>query len=344
VGVTLPDAPATLSPGERAALARAVLARAERRTGARSVLTGAHPAAGSGQVAVAASPPASVPVGRPIADPAVAHGGLALVPAAEERAPAVPRTSLLTSERPPLPVPPPLAGLLPDGLRRGGTTVVSGSTSLLLELLAQACAGGAWAAAVGMPSLGLLAAAQAGLALDRLALVPRPGLEAATVVAALVDGIDVVVVGPGAVLVDADRRRLSARARDRGAVLVATTPWPGAGVVLDVESGRWTGLDEGDGWLRAHEVRVVRSGRGSAGQVDAVDLVLPLGAVVPQVVRDEDAGVAAPAAEAAAVAASADAGDARALLAPDEDLAAAAEGAAAPAVAAPSAPDLRLVG
>jgi hypothetical protein len=315
---TLSGAVTPPTPGERAALARAVLARAERRTGARSVRTAEHP-----------------PADRTPAP----HGGLALVPESDaERAPAVPRTSLLTSERPPLPVPPPVAGLLPDGLRRGGTTVVTGSTSLLLELLAHACAGGVWAAAVGMPALGLLAAAQAGLALDRLALVPRPGLEAATVVAALVDGIDVVVVGPDAALVDADRRRLSARARDRGAVLLATTPWPGAGVVLDVESGRWGGLDEGDGWLRAHEVRVVRSGRGSAGQVDAVDLVLPLGAVVPQVVRDEDAGIAAPSVEAPAAAVAGDADEARELLAPERDLQVTAGAPAA------TSPDLRLVG
>lgn len=348
---TLPGAPAAMSPDERAALARAVLARAEHRTGARSVLTAERPAGepsrAAAPVRVAVPEPTAKPVPAAVPGPAPAtmpppHAALALVPAVdEERTTAVPRTSLLTSERPPLPVPPPLAGLLPDGLRRGATTVVAGSTSLLLELLAHACAGGAWAAAVGMPALGLLAAAQAGLALDRLALVPRPGLEAATVVAALVDGIDVVVVGPDAALVDADRRRLSARARDRGAVLVATTPWPGASVVLDVEGGRWTGLDEGDGWLRAHEVRVVRSGRGSAGQVDAVDLVLPLGAVVPQVVRDEDAGVAAPTVEGPAASAAVDADEARTLLAPEEDL---APTTAEPAAAGGPAPDLRLVG
>ena len=126
-------------------------------------------------------------------------------------------------------VPPPLAPILPEGLRRGGTTVVTGSTSLVLAMLAHACAGGAWAAVVGQPTIGLLAAAQAGVSLDRLAVVPRPGLEAPTVVAALLDGVDVVVVGPEAALTDADRRKLSARARDRGSVLLSTVDWPGAG-------------------------------------------------------------------------------------------------------------------
>ena len=95
------------------------------------------------------------------------------------------------------------------------------------------------------------------MSLDRLAVVPRPGLEAPTVVAALLDGVDVVVVGPEVALTDADRRRLSARARDRGSVLLSTVDWPGAGVVLTVESGRWTGVDAGEGRLRTHEIRLV---------------------------------------------------------------------------------------
>jgi hypothetical protein len=195
-----------------------------------------------------------------------------------------PTTGIITSERPPMAVPPPLTPILPEGLRRGGTTVVTGSTSLVLAMLAHACAGGAWAAVVGQPTIGLLAASQAGVSLDRLAVVPRPGLEAPTVVAALLDGVDVVVVGPEAALTDADRRKLSARARDRGSVLLSTADWPGAGVVLTVESGRWTGVDAGEGRLRTHELRLVRTGRGSAAVPRALDLTLPLGsAPAPQV-------------------------------------------------------------
>lgn len=190
-------------------------------------------------------------------------------------------TGVLTAERPPLPVPDRLAPLLPDGLRRGATTAVVGSTSLVLSMLAHACAGGAWAAVVGQPTVGLLAAAQAGVALDRLAVVPRPGADAATVVAALVDGIDVVLVGPEAALTDTDRRRLSARARDRGAVLLSSVPWPGASTVLTVEAGRWTGVGAGDGRLRTHELRVTRTGRGGSAVPLSVDLALPLSATQP---------------------------------------------------------------
>lgn len=253
-------------------LARAALARAEQRTGARSILP-------LGGLAAVEAEPHRVP------EAVVAPAPVALVPDLPDGPLEQPGTGIITSERPPMAVPPPLAPILPEGLRRGGTTVVTGSASLVLAMLAHACAGGAWAAVVGQPTIGLLAAAQAGVSLDRLAVVPRPGLEAPTVVAALLDGVDVVVVGPEVALTDADRRKLSARARDRGSVLLSTADWPGAGVVLTVESGRWTGIDAGEGRLRTHEIRLVRTGRGSAAVPRTLELTLPLGSTAP-VVRE----------------------------------------------------------
>src|SRR6266536_1117425 len=63
-----------------------------------------------------------------------------------------------------VPVAPELAGLLPwPGGVRGGTTVAAvGSTSLLFALIADGVANGAWAAVVGMPGLGVAAAAEYG--------------------------------------------------------------------------------------------------------------------------------------------------------------------------------------
>src|SRR5436305_1103558 len=82
---------------------------------------------------------------------------------------------------------------------------------------------GSWAAVVGMPDLGLLAAAELGVVLHRLVLVPRPGTELGAVVAALLDGVDLVVVATDGIALLRSRgaglaRRLSARARHRGAV------------------------------------------------------------------------------------------------------------------------------
>ena len=147
-----------------------------------------------------------------------------------------------------LPVAEPLARLLPaGGLRRGSTVAVPGgpgSGSLLLALLAEASAGGAWVGVVGRPELGVVAAAEAGLRLERLALVPRPGADLLAVTSALLDGLDVVAVAGAerAGIRAADRQRLAARARQRGAVLVALGRWPGADLELSCADARWHGL------------------------------------------------------------------------------------------------------
>src|SRR2546422_1478023 len=66
-----------------------------------------------------------------------------------------------------LPVRPELADLFPwGGLRRGSTVAVRGSTSLLLALLAESTVAGSWAAVVGMPNLGVVVAAELGVAAD----------------------------------------------------------------------------------------------------------------------------------------------------------------------------------
>ncbi|MBM7770207.1 hypothetical protein JOD54_000411 [Actinokineospora baliensis] len=165
-----------------------------------------------------------------------------------------------------LPVHPELADLFPwGGLRRGGTVSVQGSSGLLLALLAEASSQGAWTAVVGMPDLGVLAAAEMGMAVERTALVPRPGGELAAVVAALLDGFDLVAVAANRIG-DPLARKLSARARNRGAALVAVGSWPGAEVELSVARGRWSGLGVGHGHLSSHRVEVRARGRGAAAR------------------------------------------------------------------------------
>ena len=178
-----------------------------------------------------------------------------------------------------VPVLPPLLPLFPrQGLRRGSMIAVQGSTSLLIALLAGASQAGAWCAVVGLPALGLLAASEAGVALDRLALIPRPGAEWISVVAALVDGFDVVVVAPPNQVPDRAARRLAARARQRGTVLVSHGPvsWPAADLRLSADVGAWHGLGSGHGYLRTRNVRVRGAGRGSAAQARHAQLWLPV--------------------------------------------------------------------
>ncbi|MEE6283013.1 hypothetical protein [Georgenia sp. MJ170] len=167
-----------------------------------------------------------------------------------------------------LPVPAALATLFPgEGLRRGSVVQVARSTSVLLALTAAAAQDGGWTALTALPDVGLQAAAEAGLALGRSVVVPRPGPEAAAVLGALVDGFDVLVVGPCRALGDRDRRLLSARLRTRGAVLLSTAPWPGSDLVLRAEQGRPQGVGAGWGAVAGQEMTVSATGRGQVTEV-----------------------------------------------------------------------------
>lgn len=159
--------------------------------------------------------------------------------------------------------PRPLGAILDDGrLPRGAASVVTASSSLLLALLATSQGSSDWLAVVGAPDLGMLAAADAGVALERVALVPRAGDDPAGVIAALLDGMTYVVVGPDARLTASERRRLLARARERGSGLVAVGAWEHAAVRLDVVAHRWAGANAGDGYLRRCNLDVARTARG----------------------------------------------------------------------------------
>jgi hypothetical protein len=178
-----------------------------------------------------------------------------------------------------LPVAAVLRPLLPGGvLRRGGTIALApGTTSVLFTLLAEATAAGSGCAAVGLPQLGMVAAAEAGVAVQRCALVPHPGPEWVGAVAALLDGVDIVVVAPPGPVGAQVAIRLEARARQRGAVLIAVGRWPGADLTLEVVISTWHGLGQGRGRLRRHDLEVVAYGRGAATRVKRLRFALPGG-------------------------------------------------------------------
>jgi hypothetical protein len=149
---------------------------------------------------------------------------------------------------------------------------------LALALLAGPSQAGSWCAAVGVPSLGLMAATEVGIALHRFPLVARPGNEWPAVVAALVDAVDVVLVCLPRHVRTGDARRLVAKTRDRGAVLVTTGGAPGAlaaDIRLAVAGMCWEGLGDGHGCLRARRIDVVANGRGAAARERRVSLWLP---------------------------------------------------------------------
>ncbi|MBM7230958.1 hypothetical protein JTP68_10640 [Dietzia cinnamea] len=196
----------------------------------------------AGPAPVASAPTgvaASAPVTRPTAAPAAAVPGVA--------------------------VPESVAHLVPGGvLPAGRVTAVSGSATLRVGLLAAATASGARCAVVGWPELGVAAVAEQGGRLDCLALVPDPGPDPAAVVSVLLDGLDLVLLGPAVAAVAPSRARvLAGRVRAAGAVLLVGPGWPGAELTLAGRHCRYGGLGAGTGRLASVSTVVRCSGRAA---------------------------------------------------------------------------------
>ena len=195
------------------------------------------------------------------------------------------------ADAPVLPVLAALAGILPEpGLRRGSVYALpEASTSLLLALLAGPSQAGSWCAVVGLPTLGVEAAEDFGVVLDRLALVSEPGERWLTVVSALAEVVPVIGVRPGSGVRPADAARLGARLRDRGGVLLVAGEWPNAHAVLDVQDPVWSGLEDGHGLLQSREVTVtVVSRRSPVPRRARIELPGPDGAAVGLAPRIEE--------------------------------------------------------
>ncbi|MEB3034021.1 hypothetical protein [[Mycobacterium] nativiensis] len=174
-----------------------------------------------------------------------------------------------------LPVPSLLAQVLPAGLPRGTVAVLSGARSLGLSMVAAVTAAGGNAAIVGQPDTGLLAAAEMGADLSRLAVIPDPGNDPVEVATVLMDGMDLVVLGLGGRSVPPARTRVVlARARHRGcALLVSGGTWQGTALQLDARvSGYETtgGCTSVPGFGRIGTVRLeVRAAGRAAGRTRA---------------------------------------------------------------------------
>lgn len=172
-----------------------------------------------------------------------------------------------------LPVHDALRPLLPDGgLGRGRSVACDGvtATSLALALTADAAAAGAWLAVVDVPWLGVEAAAELGVPLERLVRVDpgagesgRRGLAWAELLAAVLDGFELVITRVPARLNQSVVRRVQTRMQSRGSVVVligATGAWS-PDVAVRAASARWEGVGDGHGHLRARRVAVEATGR-----------------------------------------------------------------------------------
>lgn len=223
--------------------------------------------AGRGASVVPAPVGAAEPTGSgaPVSVPVP---GATAVPAVPVSAVAVPDVAAPGVVVPGVVVPASVAHLLPGGvLPAGRVTAVSGSATLRVGLLAAATAAGARCAVVGWPELGVAAVAEQGGRLDCLALVPDPGPDPAAVVSVLLDGLDLVLLGPGVAAVAPSRARvLAGRVRAAGAVLLVGGGWPGAELTLAGRHCRYGGLGAGAGRLASVSTLVRCSGRAAPGR------------------------------------------------------------------------------
>jgi hypothetical protein len=165
-----------------------------------------------------------------------------------------------------LPVLDPLSPLLPDGaLARGKAVSCRGiaATSLAVALAAEAAVAGAWLAVVDVPWLGVEAAAELGVPLERLVRVDACDSPWVDLLAAVLDGFELVITRVPRRLNTTTLRRVQARVQAREAVLIAVgEPGPlSADVTLDASSPVWEGVEHGWGHLRGRRVTVTSSGR-----------------------------------------------------------------------------------
>ena len=171
----------------------------------------------------------------------------------------------------------------PLALTRGHTVVCVGSAAMscALAVLVAPTQAGSWAGVVGLPSCGVQAAADLGVSLERTVFVADPTsgsrassqqADAAAVLSALVDGVDVLLLAHHVVnsLSPSLLRRLQTRVQSRGGILVvvnetnSSTSSLSADIRLTATTEQWQGVGSGHGHLQRRRVLLQLDGRRRA--------------------------------------------------------------------------------
>lgn len=221
-------------------------------------------------------------------------------------APAVVSARELVQDRH-LPIAAAYAPLMPQGALVRGTTIgINGRgavTSLALGLCAEATRSGSWLVVIGLDQLNWSTAEELGVAVDHVVSVglePReltgPGGATrsenlvADVISSAMDAADLIMCSPDLRVSPVHARRLVARARERGVVLLrpfgglaesgpaaaGRDPWAvPCDVWLTVTDTRWEGIGRGWGHAGARQVEVETSGRRAATRPRTHRLWLP---------------------------------------------------------------------
>ena len=173
--------------------------------------------------------------------------------------------------------------LAPLALTRGHTVACVGSAAMscALAVLVAPTQTGSWAGVVGLASCGVQAAADLGVCLERTVFVADPTsgsrassqqADAAAVLSALVDGVDVLLLAHHVVnsLSPSLLRRLQTRVQSRGGVLVVVgeanslTSSLSADLRLTATTQQWQGVGLGYGHLQRRQVLLQLDGRRRA--------------------------------------------------------------------------------
>lgn len=214
----------------------------------------------------------SLPVARRTVDLSALRAGIPAVMAHERLLPLHPVLA-------------PLFGVSPGdpGLVRGHTVVCSGSAAMscALALMAAPTQAGSWAGVVGLPAVGVSAAAELGVVLSRTIFVANASAEStdpAAVLSALVDGVEVLLLSRRvATGVSAGvMRKLHSRLQNRGGVLVLVGD-PGSVDVdlrLEATTRAWHGVGAGNGHLQRRHVAIELDAR-RRGRPARADVWLP---------------------------------------------------------------------
>lgn len=164
--------------------------------------------------------------------------------------------------------------------RVGGTFPRAGAVSYLtLALIAGATAGGAWAGVIGFPNFGIAAASGLGADLSKVLMLDDPGERWLDATAVLAGAVDLVLLHaprrPNATQLRRLAQRVRPTERQRGCVLVVTSPWEAAHLALTTRDPQWSGLGDGTGNLTGRRVTITATGRVTRGHEREVKLWLP---------------------------------------------------------------------
>ena len=186
------------------------------------------------------------------------------------------------------------------GLQRGWTLRVEGAASaraMTWALLGGVTTAGGWIASVDVPGVGLAAAQEVGVAIERVLVVNTPDPPAwSASIGALIGSVDVIVFGePQHRVVPTEFRRMSSRARERGSVLVELASTTGSkrgsqlqyDLTFDVHPVGWRGIGAGYGRLQGRILEVEASGRRIGGAPRRARYELPAAAGSLRVVEPE---------------------------------------------------------